>query len=316
MKTLLSSIDLIVECREYRTPLSSVNPLFTSELSQHGRPRLILYTKQDLGSNNQAHDKARESIIASWFAPTPTIFCSTKSKSTITSILDFAKTHRSTSPTSHLFGTRLLITGMPNVGKSSLINALRNISLHKAKAARVGDQPGITRRIASSVKIIDNPDLPGEAGNVYVLDTPGVFVPYVPDAETMLKLALCGNVKDTVVPPTTIADYLLYHLNLHDPTLYAAYAPPTNEIAIVLEGLARRYGRLKKGGQVDFEAAALQFVQKWRAGEMGRFVLDKVEEGSLREREAWLDGVGGSVNQARKEMKRLRREGAALKMEK
>jgi hypothetical protein len=44
-----------------------------------------------------------------------------------------------------------------------------------------------------------------------------VFVPYVPDVESMLKLALCGSVKDTVIPPTSIADYLLYHLNLVDP---------------------------------------------------------------------------------------------------
>jgi ribosome biogenesis GTPase A len=48
------------------------------------------------------------------------------------------------------------------------------------------------------------------------LDTPGVFVPYVPDVESMLKLALCGSVKDMVIPPTSIADYLLYHLNLVD----------------------------------------------------------------------------------------------------
>lgn len=197
---------------------------------------------------------------------------------------------------------------MPNVGKSSLLNSLRNVSLHKKKAARTGDQPGITRKIGTSVKIIDNPDLDGEAGNVYVLDTPGVFVPYVPDAETMLKLALCGSVKDTVVAPTTIADYLLYHLNLQDAKLYGVFAEATNDLTTVLEGLARKQGRLKKGGEVDMEAAALQFIQRWRAGEMGKFVLDDVRETSLRERESALEGMGGSVSSARREMKRLRRE--------
>ena len=197
---------------------------------------------------------------------------------------------------------------MPNVGKSSLLNSLRNVSLHKKKAAQTGDQPGITRKIGTSVKIIDDPALDGEGGNVYVLDTPGVFVPYVPDAETMLKLALCGSVKDTVVAPTTIADYLLYQLNLQDPGLYGMFAGPTNNITTVLEGLARKQGRLKKGGEVDMEAAALQFIQRWRAGEMGKFVLDDVRETSLRERESALEGMGGSVSSARREMKRLRRE--------
>ena len=88
----------------------------------------------------------------------------------------------------------------------------------------------------------------------------------------------------------------------------AVFSGPTNDITTVLEGLARKQGRLKKGGEVDMEAAALQFIQRWRAGEMGKFVLDDVRETSLRERESALEGMGGSVSSARREMKRLRRE--------
>lgn len=194
---------------------------------------------------------------------------------------------------------------MPNVGKSSLLNALRNVSLHKPKAARIGDQPGVTRKIGTSVKILDATDT---SEGVYVLDTPGVFVPYVPDAESMLKLALCGNVKDTIIPPESIADYLLFHLNLHDPGLYRAYSEPTNEISALLEGLARKQGRLKKGGIPDMESAALQFIQKWRSGEMGRFILDTVTEDAFEAKNDRLEGMGGSMNQARKSAKVAKKE--------
>ena len=300
MKSLISQIDLIIECRDYRTPLVSRNPLFEETLG--GRPRLIVYTKQDLGSRHMAADRGREEIVRRWDRPSAALFVDVKNRGAVRNVLQFAKAHAATS--NHLVGSRMMVVGMPNVGKSSLLNALRNIGLGGKKVARTGDQPGVTRKIATSVKIIERDE---EKEGLYLLDTPGVFVPYVPDAESMLKLALCGNVKDTVIPPTTIADYLLFHLNLRDPNFYAIFSEPTNDIQQVLENLARKQGRLKKGGIPDVEAAALHFIQRWRAGEMGRFILDEVTDDALDRRKDTLEGFGGSMNQARRAVKEARK---------
>lgn len=196
---------------------------------------------------------------------------------------------------------------MPNVGKSTLLNALRNLGTGRGKAAQTGAQPGVTRKIASGVKIVEANEEKGWQ-DVYLLDTPGVFIPYVPDAESMMKLALCGSVKDTVIPPTMLADYLLFRINLIAPGLYGEYSAPTNDVMMLLEAIARKTGRLQKGGLPDEEAAALWMVQRWRTGHLGRFVLDEVDDDNLSRQKIEEEGKQPSLNQARRAEKEIRRQ--------
>ena len=192
----------------------------------------------------------------------------------------------------------MLIVGMPNVGKSSLLNAMRRVGVGKGKAAITGGQPGVTRKIATSVKISEDP-------LVYLIDSPGVFVPYVPNSETMLKLGLVGCVKDTIIPPVTLADYLLYQMNKHDPTLYGMYHPPTNNVMDLLIEVAKKTGRLMRGGEPDLEATALWIVGRWRSGLLGRFTLDDVDAGAYQR---WLEEEEGAQKSNRLMRKEAKQE--------
>lgn len=201
-----------------------------------------------------------------------------------------------------------MVVGMPNVGKSTLLNALRQTGVKKGKVAHTGAQPGVTRKIGTGVKIVEADDKGGS--DVYLLDTPGVFIPYVPDAEAMLKLALCGSVKDTVISPFTLADYLLYRINTIAPESYSEYAAPTNDITALLDAMARKTGRLQKGGEPDMDGTAMWMIQRWRNGHLGKFLLDDTSDEALASYSRAIEEREMSVSQARKAGKEVQRQRA------
>ncbi|KAI1290641.1 P-loop containing nucleoside triphosphate hydrolase protein [Xylaria venustula] len=358
MRKTLSNIGLVLECRDSRVPLTSGNPLLESCLA--GRERIVVYTKADLCAPTNANRwmGKQQQLLEGYFAAaagsavlntlgvdgdgdgdggmtvgegmggrTQVLFTDERNARSVGRLLDAIKARAAAHDS--LIGLRALVVGMPNAGKSTLLNALRRVGMRLPGAARTGAQPGITRKLSTPVRIVaptsqssqiahaDSLDV-GEG--VFVVDTPGVFIPYVSNPESMLKLSLVGCIKDGLVPSLTVADYLLFHLNLRDPALYASLSAPTNDVHAFLDSTAVRTGKLLKGGVPAREQAADWVVQQWRKGALGRFGLDEVSEEGLRKRarlrvlgEAEGQSEGLSMNQARKREKEARKARNAAK---
>ncbi|XP_052171958.1 short integuments 2, mitochondrial isoform X2 [Diospyros lotus] len=198
--------DLVIEI-----PLSSANEDLQPMLS--GKRRVIALNKKDLANPNIIHkwiryfDTCKQDCLP----------INAHSKSSVKKLLDLVEFKLKEvivrEPT-----LLVMVVGVPNVGKSALINSIHQIASsrfpvqEKVKRAVVGPLPGVTQDIAG-YKIAHKP-------SIYVLDTPGVLVPSIPDVETGLKLALAGSVKDSVVGEERIAQYLLAVLNTRGTPLH------------------------------------------------------------------------------------------------
>ncbi|RLV62374.1 hypothetical protein DV515_00019380, partial [Chloebia gouldiae] len=171
----------------------------------------------------------------------------------------------------------ILVIGVPNVGKSSLINSLRRLHLKKGRATAVGGEPGITKAVLSRIQVCEKPLM-------YLVDTPGVLPPRLGDVETGMKLALCGAIHDHLVGEDIMADYLLYTLNKQQQFRYVQHyglGQPCDHIEPLLKHVALSQGRTQKvkvltgTGNVNmmmlnYPAAAYEFLRDFRAGRLGR----------------------------------------------
>ncbi|NXW21973.1 MTG1 GTPase, partial [Circaetus pectoralis] len=273
-------------------PLSGRNPMLQEALGI--RPHILVLNKMDLADPRRQPVSARAGR-AGWLAGAPRVaagrcqqcLCLSLSETLLRvslQIVPLVAKLVGNSPRYHRAESTeysILVIGVPNVGKSSLINALRRLHLKKGKATAVGGEPGITKAVLTRIQVCEKPLM-------YLVDTPGVLPPKLGDVETGMKLALCGAIRDHLVGEDIMADYLLYALNKQQQFRYVqryGLAEACDNIEPVLRRVALAQGRMQKvkvltgTGNVNvtmlnYPAAAYEFLRDFRAGRLGRVTLD------------------------------------------
>lgn len=261
----LKLVDVVIELLDARIPASSANPMLAEIIK--GKPRMIALNKADLADSRSTKawlDYFRSQGIVA------VAIDSVKGKGMkqlVKAAEDLArpKTEKFVSKGAKARAARCMILGIPNVGKSSLINRLAGAV--KAKAA---NQPGVTRA-KQWIKIGSNLDL---------LDTPGILWPKFEDQTVGLKLAFTGAINDDIYDREQVTALLLASLRQNYPERLVERFKfkgemPTDGLEL-LEAVGRKRGCLVKGGIVDLEKAQNIVLNEFRAGKLGLVTLDTV----------------------------------------
>lgn len=262
----LRLVDIVVEIADARIPQSSRNPEMDRIVGQ--KPRIILLNKCDVADPNLTvrwcdYYRSRQIVAI------PTDCKSGRGLNELIpgarQALDEVMRRREKKGMSQKL-LRMMVVGIPNVGKSSLINKLSG-----SKRAKVEDRPGVTRG-KQWVSLGDGVEL---------LDMPGVLWPKFDDKLVGERLAFIGSIKDDILDIEHLAMRFLQDMAENYPQLIAARYNITQEEMEgkdgydLLELVGRKRGMLQSGGVVNTERAAITVMDEFRGGKLGRITLEK-----------------------------------------
>jgi ribosome biogenesis GTPase A len=265
----LKNVDAVIEMRDARIPMSSKNPEI--ERLINGKPRIILLNKASLADEEQSkywvnklNDKSTVCILTDCTSGQGLNRITAEIQKLCAEKLDrYAEKGMS--------GRRLraMVLGIPNVGKSSLINKLSG-----SKKAKVEDRPGVTR----------DKQWVATSGGIDLLDMPGVLWPKFDDVEVGENLAVTGAIKDDILDTAEISIMLLRKLvRLYPDMLCARYKLGTPadiedlQMFELFELIGRKRGFLVRGGEIDPDRTASVILDEFREGIIGRITLDRAE---------------------------------------
>ncbi|CAG5004323.1 unnamed protein product [Parnassius apollo] len=280
MQRKLTSVDCVIEVHDARIPFTGRNPIFTNTLTG-AKPHILVLNKKDLTVRSLIPKiteqlKAHENIQNVIFTNSKDQDCRGL-KALKPLMVELIKNSNRYNRSEEL-DYNVMIIGVPNVGKSSLINMLRSRNMSVRHALPVGAVAGVTRSLMTKMRINDDP-------KIFMFDTPGILEPSVTDIEMGLKLALCASLQDHLVGEEAIADYLLYWLNSHAKFKYVEYMgleEPSDDIHKVLIAGAVKFNRVRRvrdfDGSMrevpDLLEVARTMIKAFRTGELGKMLLD------------------------------------------
>lgn len=270
----LRLIDVVVELLDARIPLASQNP----DIGQYtqGKKRLVVLNKSDL--SNEIQNKKWVQYFEKNAVPAVLVDSNSGKgiQEAIRKIETIYNTEESKFSNKGRVGKsiRVMILGIPNVGKSSFINRIT-----KKNSAQVGNRPGVTRQ-KQWVRINENIEL---------LDTPGVLWPKFESEEVGLKLAYTGTIKDDVIETIEVGFSLLkYLIQNYRINLIERYKLDENKLENILnqdieendkaleimDEIGRKRGAIISGGNIDQEKVARIVLEDFRSGKLGKITLE------------------------------------------
>lgn len=272
----LKLIDVVVEILDARIPKSSQNPDLQEWIKN--KKKIVVLNKSDLAEetqNKQWIEYYKKQGI-------PAILTDSNSgkgiNETVREIEKIMQDDKKTLEEKGRTGKaiRVMIVGVPNVGKSSFINRIT-----KKSVATVGNKPGVTRQ-KQWVRIKENIDL---------LDTPGILWPKLNQEETALNLAFTGTIKDDNLEKIEIAYFLLKYLlenkrqnlieryNLNEKEIEETLNNTDNleneNIMQILHMIGKKRGTIISGGRIDEEKVSNLLIEEFRSGKLGKITLER-----------------------------------------
>ncbi|MEE1132449.1 MAG: ribosome biogenesis GTPase YlqF [Caryophanon sp.] len=267
----LKLVDIIFELVDARLPLSSRNPMIDEVINQ--KPRLVILNKMDMADETETRrwvqyfDERGIKAVALNSFEGKGLTSVTKAAQEILK----EKWDRMKSKGMKPRAMRAMIVGIPNVGKSTLINRLA-----KKNLAKTGNTPGVTKA-QQWIKV---------GKEIELLDTPGILWPKFEDQQIGYKLAVTGAIKDSITNMEDLAVYALRFLEERYPDrLQERYGVEKvdEDLVVTFNAIGQKRRVFGQGGEIDYDQVSLLIIRDLRGEHLGRLTFDRVEDAIAEE---------------------------------